>query len=171
MIAATNRDLAQDVADGRFREDLYYRLNVFPLTLAPLRERPDDIPLLTWHFIERFAGAMAKPIESIDRATLMAFTSYAWPGNVRELKNVIERGMILTSGPVFKAELPTLTTPEGDDSVGDESLDGAQRRQILKVMERTDWRVRGAGGAAELLRIKPSTLENRMKKLGIRRPR
>ena len=132
----------------------------------------DDILLLTWHFIQEFSERMAKPIESIERSTLAAFRSYAWPGNIRELKNVIERAMILGHGPVFRADLPSVRARTGSDpgAETDLSLDSAQRRQILKVMKRTGWRVRGAGGAAELLRMKPSTLENRMKKLGVKRP-
>jgi transcriptional regulator with GAF, ATPase, and Fis domain len=170
VIAATNRDLASDVKVGRFRSDLFYRLNVFPLMLPPLRQRRGDIPLLTWAFVQEFSTQMGKPIESIKRETMRAFEAYSWPGNVRELRNVLERAMIRCRSRVLEAEVPRETLQPSE--VGpDTSLDEAQRRHILDIMERTGWRVRGEGGAAELLDMKPSTLENRMKKLGLRRPR
>ncbi len=168
VIAATNRDLSADVEAGRFREDLFYRLNVFPLTLPPLRERPGDVKLLTWAFVQQLATSIGNPIEGISRATLAALESYPWPGNVRELRNVIERAMILCRGPMLEVELPAAGAARG--AAEDDSLDGAQRRHILGVLERTGWKVRGEGGAAELLEMRPSTLDSRMKKLGVRRP-
>jgi transcriptional regulator with GAF, ATPase, and Fis domain len=169
VIAATNHDLQADVGAGGFREDLFYRLNVFPLQMPALRERPEDVPLLAWAFVRELSESMGKPVESIARDSLKALGRYSWPGNVRELRNVIERAMILCHGTELHVEPPgsEAAPASGED---DDSLDGAQRRHILEVLERTGWKVRGKGGAAELLEMKPSTLENRMKKLGIFRP-
>jgi transcriptional regulator with GAF, ATPase, and Fis domain len=165
IIAATNQDLEKAVRDGAFRQDLYYRLNVFPLTVPPLRERVEDIPLLVRTFVEEFATAMGKRIESIPRASVEALVRYAWPGNVRELRNVIERAMILASGPTLRIDLPSL----GPGASASQQLRGVERDHILGVLNRANWRIRGANGAAETLGMKPSTLESRMKKLGIRR--
>jgi len=167
VIAASNRDLPKAVADGRFREDLYYRLNAFPLVVSPLRERPEDIPLLAWTFAKQFGSALGKPVERIPREVMEALQRYPWPGNVRELRNVIERAIIL-------GDSSTLRLPPGP--VGNQStqnnpltLEAMDRSHILKVLERTHWRIRGAGGAAEILGLKPTTLEARIKKLGLRR--
>jgi transcriptional regulator with GAF, ATPase, and Fis domain len=167
IIAATNRDLARAVADGQFRRDLFYRLAVFPLDVPPLRERREDIATLAWTFVDEFAGAMGRRIERIADESMRAMEAYAWPGNVRELRNVVERSMILSSGPVLdvslaKASLPAPTTPA--------TLEDAERAHIVAALAQTGWRIRGAGGAAELLDVKPTTLESRMQRLGIRRP-
>jgi len=167
VIAATNRDLRAAIKEGAFREDLFYRLNVFPITIPPLRERLDDLPALVWHLLKDLCKRMGRDVERIDPATLKAFQSYAWPGNVRELRNVIERYLILNPGPVFRAEVP-----EADDSIQipGEHLELIERRHMLQVLQNTRWRIRGKGGAGEILGIKPTTLEARMKKLGISRP-
>jgi len=168
VIAATNRDLERAVAEGTFREDLYYRLNVFPILVPPLRERPDDIPILTWSFVDEFAKALGKRIESIPKEQLLALQRYAWPGNVRELRNVIERAVIVSTGPRLIVEPPRARFNAARRSV---RLTDVERDHIRAVLEKAGWRVRGRGGAAELLGLKPSTLEGRMAKLEIRRPR
>lgn len=171
IIAATHRDLARLVADGRFREDLFYRLNVFPIHVPPLRERPDDIPPLVETFVDEFAKAMGKPIEAIAKPSLKALLGYPWPGNIRELRNVIERAVILAKGPVLRIELPSAGTASAPAvPPGLAPLAEVERGHIVRVLEATGWRIRGRGGAAELLGLKPSTLESRMLKLGIRRP-
>jgi len=166
VIAATNRDLAQAVKDGKFREDLFYRLEGFPIELPPLRERPEDIPMLSWIFVKEFSSSMGKTIEKIAGDSMAALTAYSWPGNIRELRNVIERAMILTSGPVLQISLnhrPRLQAGKPDGG----TLDQAERSHIIRALERCGWRIRGSSGAAEQLGIKPTTLESRMKKLGI----
>lgn len=167
VIAATNRDLTKALRDGTFREDLYHRLSVFPIRVPPLRERQEDIPLLVWTFVNEFGEKMGKRIDKIPRKTMESLERYAWPGNVRELRNVIERAMILSSAPVLRVEIPSHSDGSSDE---DMTLDEVERQHILRVLERTGWRVRGAGGAAEILGLKPTTLETRMAKLGIRRP-
>ncbi len=168
ILVATNRDLEKAVQEGKFREDLFYRLNVFPIRLPPLRERREDIPLLVWAFVKEFGRTMGKNIESIPRATLETLKHYDWPGNIRELRNVIERAMIVSHGPTLRVELPA---PSGKSANGepatDLTLDECQRRHILAVLQKTGWRVSGPHGAAELLGLKPTTLESRMAKLGI----
>ncbi len=168
VIAATNRDLAQRVADGTFREDLYYRLNVFPIAVPPLRERAEDIPLLVWTFAKQFGQALGKPVERIPQATMEALRHYAWPGNIRELRNVIERAAILSDSstlqvPVGSAAAPVLGAPP--------TLAATERTQIVAALEQTGWHIRGPAGAATLLGLKPTTLESRIKKLGLERPR
>ncbi|MBN1676363.1 MAG: transporter substrate-binding domain-containing protein [Kiritimatiellae bacterium] len=168
VIAATNRDIERDVRDGKFRKDLFFRLHVFPITLPPLRARRSDIEPLVCAFVSEFAAKMGKPVEEISRVSMEALRKYGWPGNIRELRNVVERAMIATNGPVLK-----ITPPEKEPwpLPGEASLAGVQRRHILSVLEQTGWRIRGDGGAAEILAINPTTLESRMKKLGIERPR
>ncbi|MDG4595424.1 MAG: sigma 54-interacting transcriptional regulator [Candidatus Contendobacter sp.] len=167
VIAATNRDLAKTVAEGRFREDLYYRLNVFPITAPPLRERREDISLLVWAFIEEFSKAMGKPIQAIAKASLRALQQNDWPGNVRELRNVVERAMILASGPTLRIDPPGVAATPAARGLA--TLAEVEREHIQRVLEFTHWRVRGAGGAAEILGLPPTTLESRMAKLGLRR--
>ncbi|MCY2987252.1 MAG: sigma 54-interacting transcriptional regulator [Planctomycetota bacterium] len=166
VIAASNRDLTQTTGAGRFREDLFYRLNVFPIHLPPLRERSEDIPALVETFVEEFARALGKTIRSIPRSVIDALQRYPWPGNVRELRNLIERAVIISEGTTLHVDLPTpssLTSPRGA------TLEEVERNHILTVLEQTGWRIRGPGGAAETLGIKPTTLESRLGKLGIRR--
>ena len=166
VIAATNRNLEQAVADKTFREDLYYRLNVFPLRVPPLRERVQDIPSLAWTFIDEFAGAFGKTIESLSKTSLEAMQRYSWPGNVRELRNVIERAVIIANGPNLVVELPQPTAATRRKSL---KFVDVETEHIRSVLESTGGRIRGSGGAAELLGLKPTTLESRMTRLGISR--
>ena len=168
IIAATHRNLEQRIADGSFREDLYYRLNVFPIRVPPLRERPEDVPLLVWRFVEEFSKAFAKPIEAISRENMAALQQYGWPGNIRELRNVVERAMIVATGPRLTIALPS---PSAADRRHDIKLDDVEKAHIRSVLESTAWRIRGRGGAADRLGLKPTTLETRMAKLGISRPK
>lgn len=171
VIAATNRNLSQEVAEGRFREDLYYRLNVFPIHVPPLRERPEDIPLLVDVFIGEFAQSLDKSIDRVANTSLQALCNYEWPGNIRELRNVIERSVILAKGPVLQISLPAETPMSKAAATSNLlTLEDVEREYILRVLETSGWRIRGQGGAAEILGLKPSTLESRMIKLGIRRP-
>jgi transcriptional regulator with GAF, ATPase, and Fis domain len=168
IIAATHRNLEQLVAEGRFREDLYYRLNVFPVQVPPLRERVDDIPLLVWQFVEQFSRAFGKPIETIPADNLAALKRYSWPGNIRELRNVVERAMIVAQSP--RLVVPVPTGAASPSTQRREALEDVEREHTRGVLETGGWRVRGSGGAAERLGLKPSTLETRMIKLGVKRP-
>src|SRR5215468_7998675 len=180
LVAATNRNLAEEVRKGRFREDLYYRLNVFPVTLAPLRERKSDIPPLAAHFLERACKEFNKPLGLLTGEALAALRAYEWPGNVRELQNVVERAVITARGGPISFELPSASIGaqaserlDNSDVVRvrtEEELREAERSNVLAVLNKTRWKVYGRGGAAELLGIKPGTLAARMKKLGLRRP-
>ena len=168
VIAATHCDLEEAVNAGRFRSDLYYRLNVFPIAIPPLRERREDIPLLVHEIVADLEHTMSKHFEYIAKASMDGLVRYAWPGNVRELQNVLERAMILCDGPTLRVALPNTTdTPEPGNG---DSLDDVDRAHVLTVLVKAGWRVRGAGGAAEALGLKPTTLEHRMVKLGIARP-
>jgi formate hydrogenlyase transcriptional activator len=175
LVAATHRDLARMVADGRFREDLYYRLNVFPLVLPPLRERPDDIPRLVRHFTQRFARRMGRQIEAIPSAVMEALVRYPWPGNIRELQNVIERAVILSPGPSLQVALGDLQRPPAPaqalvPAAAPGTLADAERDHILGVLRETGWVLGGPNGAAARLGMKRTTLQSMMKKLGISRP-
>jgi PAS domain S-box-containing protein len=165
VIAATSRNLQVAVREGKFREDLFYRLNVFPMTVPPLRERREDIPPLVWHFVSDLSQRMGRSIETIDRSTMEAFKTYYWPGNVRELRNVIERFLITSTNREFRAELPAVDT--GGAQLPTQTFEEVERSHILHIMEMAGWRVRGEGGAAQILGLKPTTLESRMQKLGI----
>lgn len=170
LVATTNRNLEEEVRKGRFRKDLYYRLNVFPITVPPLRQRKEDIPMLVQTFVERFSRKLGKRITSIPKETMQVLQEYEWPGNIRELENVIERAVILCQGPVFQ-----MTDKFGNSSLssapsGLKTLEETERDQILKALEQTRWRVNGEHGAAAILDLNPSTLRARMQKLGIRRP-
>lgn len=167
VIAATNRVLADAVREGEFREDLYYRLNVFPISIPPLRQRADDIPLMVWAFVEEFAQRMGKKIRSIPKRTMQALQEYSWPGNVRELKNVIERAVILSPDVKLQVELPEVKDVV---SMQPMMLEDVERNHILNVLEKTGWRVSGRNGAAEILGMKRQTLESRLAKLGISKP-
>jgi transcriptional regulator with GAF, ATPase, and Fis domain len=180
LVAATNRNLAEEVRKGKFREDLYYRLNVFPITLAPLRERKSDIAPLAAHFLERACKEFNKPLALMSGEALAALKAYDWPGNVRELQNVVERAVITTrGGPIF-FELPTppaatqrserLSNSAPVHVRTEQEVRDTERANVLAALNKTRWKVYGRGGAAELLGIKPGTLAARMKKLGLRRP-
>jgi len=166
IIAATNRNIEQEVEDGKFRRDLFYRLNVFPIVLPPLRERREDIPLLVQAFVKEFQKKMGKEIESIPKKTMEALQSYSWPGNVRELRNVIEYAMILNKEKTLDVHMPERAYSE-TDATG--TLGNIERRHIVAVLEKTGWRVAGQDGAADILGLKRSTLQAKMKKLGIKR--
>ena len=166
LIAATNHDLAKEVSEGRFRKDLYYRLNVFPIIVPPLRDRKEDILPLVWSFVKQFEKSMGKQIDSIPKAKLEALMRYNWPGNIRELKNVIEHAMILSSFKTLDVVAPACALEEQSVSY---TLQDMERRHILEVLERTGWRISGKNGAAEILGIKRTTLQSKMKVLGIKR--
>lgn len=174
VIAATNRDLLKSVADRTFREDLYYRLNVFPLLLPSLRDRVEDIPLLVRFLINKFATRIGKQVQGVSEFSEQLLKSYPWPGNIRELENVIERAIILTDGPVVEIDpemLPGSTSTSeavGSGSSGS-SLEAIERQHILAVLQQTDWVIEGPSGAGRVLELHPNTLRSRMKKLGISR--
>ena len=167
IIAATNRELAQEVKEGKFRKDLFYRLNVFPIVVPPLRERPEDIPLLVWAFVKQFEKKMGKRIETIPRKSMEALQRHVWPGNVRELKNAIEHAMIVSGGRTLMVQLNQPASLEKPEA---RNLEYLERGHIQEVLEKTGWRITGVGGAAGILGIKRTTLQSKMKKLGIKRP-
>ncbi len=169
IIATTNRNLEEEVRKGRFRQDLYYRLNVFPITVPPLRLRKDDIPLMVQAFIERYARKLGKQITSVRKETMKMLQDYPWPGNVRELESIIERAVILCPGPVLQlADKLEVSSPALSSAV--RTLEETERNQILKILSETRWRIEGKDGAAAILGLHPSTLRARMQKLGIVRP-
>ncbi len=191
IIAATNRDLAACVAEGKFRRDLYYRLNVFPIEVPPLRERVADIPLLAMFFLQRFARRFNKPVKRISEESLNRLKGYAWPGNIRELQNVLERAVVLANGPVLEVTpdaalappishryVPPTPPPVGTvtermtapSTADGGSMEEVERSHILTVLGRTGWMIEGERGAARVLNLHPSTLRSRMQKLGIKRP-
>lgn len=183
IIGATNRDLKKAVAAGRFREDLYYRLHVFPIQVAPLRERKNDIPLLAQYFVELSVKELRCSKPRLTRAAVARLQNYNWPGNIRELRNVIERGVILARGGPLHFDLPVTDSaptppsarPHPGDKAGSEFLTEAEmqrreRENLIVVLEQAGWKIKGAGGAAELLGVKPTTLLSRMKKMGLKRP-
>ena len=169
IVATTNRNLEEEVRKGRFRQDLYYRLNVFPITVPPLRQRREDIPILVQAFTERYARKLGKQITSIQKETMKALQDYPWPGNIRELESIIERAVILCPGPVLqladKLEISSLPL-----SSAVRTLEETERNQIIKTLSETRWRIEGKDGAAAILGLHPSTLRARMHKLGISRP-
>lgn len=178
LIAATNRDLEALVGENKFRSDLYYRLNVFPVRVPALRERPEDVPLLVRHFVQHYSRQLGKSIDTVTPETMSLLVKYPWPGNVRELQNVIERATILTRGPVLKVASEELRAarstahhrhvPLSPNRNMRSLLDGTERQQILAALEQANWTIAGPGGAAALLEMKRSTLQSRIKKLGIR---
>ncbi|HEY5894621.1 MAG TPA: sigma 54-interacting transcriptional regulator [Chthoniobacterales bacterium] len=181
VIAATNRDLGAMVREGKFRSDLFYRLNVVPLTIPPLRERAEDIPLLTMFFLEKFARKLGRPVKHVSEETMARLCGYPWPGNIRELQNVIERAVVLSNGPLLRVDesaLPGATPHPLARALGLElrtknsgaSLDDVEREHIVSVLTQTRWQIEGERGAAKILSLQPSTLRSRMQKLGITRP-
>ena len=169
LVAATHRNLVEMVKRNEFRSDLYYRLNVFPVPLPPLRARREDIPALVEHFVEIYARRMGRQIDQISPETMAELTSYPWPGNIRELQNFIERSVILTSGNVLESPLASLRNAAEAQSLGPITMEDAERDHIRKTLEQTRWVVSGPNGAAARLGIKRSTLYFRMQKLGISR--
>src|SRR5262245_30613226 len=171
VIAATNRDLTEEVREGRFRRDLYYRLNVFPVTLPALRERREDIPHLVRHFVDRLVSPLRRRIDVIPHEVMRALEAYDWPGNVRELENVLQRAIILSTGSTLTLGETWLPYIEPVAVGGQMTLAEIQRRHIQQILANSRWRIEGKGGAAQVLGLKPSTLRSRMSKLGIARPR
>ncbi len=169
IIAATNRNLEEDIQKNLFRKDLYYRLKVYPITIAPLRDRISDIPLLAQDFVKRFNLKLGKCITKIPAKTIKQLQSYSWPGNIRELENVIERAIIISPGTKLVVE--QLKQPDFDEKDEMLPLNEYERQYIIKVLERTYWRVEGPDGAARILDMHPETLRSRMRKLEIQRPR
>jgi transcriptional regulator with GAF, ATPase, and Fis domain len=169
IIAASNRNLEEEIRAGRFREDLFYRLSVFPITIPPLRQRKEDIPLLINYFVAKYNKKIGKKIETVSKETLNVFQEYHWPGNVRELENVIERAVITSQGPALKVmdRFDTFRKPAGGQDV--QALTDLERDHILQVLQKTGWRIEGEKGAAILLGLNPSTLRARMRKYGLRR--
>jgi formate hydrogenlyase transcriptional activator len=168
IIAATNQNPEDALKQGKFRSDLYYRLNVFPIEVPPLRERRDDIPLLAWHFVDQLSLEFGKKVESISSSSMDALLEYSWPGNVRELRNTIERAMIASKSRILQIDLPQHALSKSNCATI--TLKELELQHILKVLEETKWKIRGKRGAAEILGLKPTTLETRMAKLGIVRP-
>jgi formate hydrogenlyase transcriptional activator len=173
LIAATNRDLGEMVEEQKFRSDLFYRLNVFPIQVPPLRARTEDIPSLVRHFAQHYARNMSKQIDTISSETMNSLVRYPWPGNIRELQNVIERAVILSQGSTLKVPLTDLKLRGADSSFRNSlaTLEDVERRHILSVLEQTNWVFSGPNGAAARLGIKRPTLQFRLHKLGITRPR
>jgi formate hydrogenlyase transcriptional activator len=169
LVSATNRDLAQMVAEKQFRSDLYYRLNVFPLTVPPLRERQEDIPVLTRYFAQTFARRMNKKIETIPAETMTSLSQYHWPGNIRELENLIERAVILSQGTELRVPLAELKVTAGETPGTVTTLEAAEREHILRALHMSNWVIGGSSGAAAQLGMKRTTLQSRMQKLGITR--
>ena len=169
LIAATHRDLELEVSRERFRADLYYRLNVLPIRIPPLRERPEDVEPLVGHFVAHFGRRMGKKFRGISQGSLGRLQGYDWPGNIRELQNVIERACVLAKGPVVDVPDPALGTRQRR-AWHPTTLDEAEQAHIGRTLEQTGWRIEGPGGAAELLGLRPSTLRSRIKKHGLRRP-
>jgi len=169
IIAASNRDLWEEVKGGRFRSDLYYRLNVFPIVVPPLRERKEDLPALTSHFVAKFAANTGKEIAGVSDRVMQEIMAYSWPGNVRELEHLIERSVVLTNGS--KIEHIYLPAPPdeqpGQGAKNSTSIKDIEREYIIGILERSRGKIHGPGGAAELLRIPPTTLHSKMKRLGI----
>jgi transcriptional regulator with GAF, ATPase, and Fis domain len=183
IVAATNRELKKEVAAGRFREDLYYRLNVFPLKVPTLRERKEDIALLATHFVELLVKELVCPKPRLTRAGIEALQGYDWPGNIRELRNVIERAVIIAGGGALEFDLPVTASsvdlisfgPQDDDAPEPEYLTESEMRRrerenLLAILQKTGWKIKGFDGAAEVLGVKATTLVARIKKMGFKRP-
>ena len=182
IIAATNRDLEKQIVDGEFREDLFYRISVFPVNVPPLRERADDVIHLARHFLDKTCNGFGRPSMQLTRSQAAMLQSYSWPGNIRELKNVIERAVILSPRNVLRLDL-SMSIPVDHDQLSEQTTDGdalvlnevemreLQKKNLLAALKRTDWKVSGPGGAAELLGVKPTTLADRIKIFGVKKPR
>jgi formate hydrogenlyase transcriptional activator len=168
IIAATHRNLEQRIEEDEFREDLFYRLNVFPIQVPPLRDRVEDIPLLVWRFVDEFSKSFGKRIDAIAKENMAALKQYPWPGNIRELRNVVERAMIVATGRQLTITLPRVSGPAPKTSL---RMTDVEKEHVRSVLESSGWRIRGVGGAAERLGLRPTTLETRMAKLGLSRPK
>jgi chemotaxis protein methyltransferase CheR len=171
IIAATNRNLEAEVQNRRFRRDLWFRLNVFPITIPPLRKRVKDIPLLAIHFITKQCQRLGKKNQKVPKTTMDSLLRYSWPGNIRELENVIERAVIASHGPTLP--LKDILEPAGSDAAGiieEKTLAKIERDHMIRVLEECYWKIEGQNGAAKILGLNPNTLRGRMRKLGIRRP-
>jgi transcriptional regulator with GAF, ATPase, and Fis domain len=168
IIAATNRNLSREIKDGNFREDLYYRLNVFPIHVPPLRERKEDIPLLINYFVNKFSRKIGKKIDTVSQVMIEQMMEYCWPGNVRELENIVERAVITNEGNklTLSEVLPKVASMTALE-VEYKTLEEIEKQHIIKILEKTDWQVSGEKGAAKILGMKRTTLEARMKKLNI----
>jgi chemotaxis protein methyltransferase CheR len=166
IIAATNRDLQKEISEGRFREDLFYRLSVFPLTIPPLRKRKDDIPMLVQYLIDKFSKKLGKKIETISQTTLSKLQNYSWPGNIREMENIIERSIITSADSNLEVDLPKVSNSTQNGFL---SLEEMERNHISNILKETNWRISGSDGAAAILNINSSTLRSRIKKLGIKK--
>jgi formate hydrogenlyase transcriptional activator len=169
VIAATNRDLKEVVKHGTFRLDLFYRLNVFPLEVPALRERKDDLPLLVNFFLSKFGKKLAKEVQGVSQKSIDNLVDYDWPGNVRELQNIVERAVVLASGPIVQIDDSLMRSAEAMEDTAIETLETMERNHILRALNETHWVVHGKKGAAEILGINPSTLRSRMEKLSIRK--
>ena len=167
IIAATNRDLEKEVEESRFRKDLWYRLNVFPIYIPPLRERMDDIPLFVSFFVDKYGKWIGKKFDVVSHKTIKALQRYSWPGNIRELENLIERSVITSPDGKLQVEIPTQPGTSGNKK---ENLKGIEREHILHILDKTYWKINGPNGAAKRLGLHPNTLRFRMNKLGIKRP-
>ncbi len=167
VLAATNRDLAKEVREGRFREDLFYRLNAFPIRVPPLRERREDIPILAQHYLNYYNKTIGKQVDKILLDTMQALMEYSWPGNVREIMNVIEQSVITSQGSALQIDFLGSAGKNVSDS---RHLEDIERDHIVKTLNQAAWRIKGDKGGAALLGMNPSTLRSRMKKLGIKRP-
>jgi transcriptional regulator with GAF, ATPase, and Fis domain len=167
IIAATHRNLERRITEDAFRQDLYYRLNVFPIEMPPLRDRTEDIPLLVWRFVGEFSKAFGKRVDAIPRDNMDALQRHSWPGNIRELRNVVERAMIVAVGHNLTIPIPAQPPSALGRSL---RLVDVEKEHVLRVVEGCRWRIRGVDGAAERLGLRPTTLETRMAKLGIKRP-
>jgi transcriptional regulator with GAF, ATPase, and Fis domain len=170
VIAATNRDLKEVVQSGTFRSDLFYRLNVFPLEVPALSKRRDDIPLLVNFFLSKFGKKLGKEVRGVSQKSMDSLVNYDWPGNVRELQNIVERAVVLTSGPIVQIDDSMTRSGGATQEPAVDTLENAERNHILRALNETHWVVHGRKGAAEILGINPSTLRSRMEKLGIKKP-
>ena len=181
VIAATNRNLEQSMVDGEFRADLFYRIGVFPVDVPPLRDRGEDIIQLAQHFLEQTCIDFGRESMTLTRTQANNLRQYDWPGNIRELKNVIERAVILSTGNVLRLDVsmpdikpdsvaPALTDLPGDTVLSEKEMRDFQKRNTVAALKQTNWRVSGEGGAADLLGVKPTTLADRIRTLGIKRP-
>jgi transcriptional regulator with GAF, ATPase, and Fis domain len=171
IIASTNRDLEEEIKNGRFRKDLYYRLHVFPITTPPLRQRKEDIPLLVEHFAQKYSKIMGKKISTISKSSIKRLHNYPWPGNVRELENIIERAVITSTGKTLKLSELYSSRKSGEypQDPSHKKLKDVERAHILQTLKQTGWRIEGVSGAASILGLNPSTLRSRMKKMSIQR--